>query len=634
MGFLQFKVGDYDVVVIGAGHAGCEAALAAARMGCRTVVFTISVEGIALMPCNPSIGGPGKGHLVREVDALGGEMGINLDKTFIQIRRLNTGKGPAVRALRAQADKQEYQKEMLMTLLQQENLDVKQAMVERILVKGDRVTGVITRNGAVYNCRAVVITTGTYLRGRIIIGEVAYDSGPHGQFPSITLTDSLTELGFELGRYKTGTPARVNRKTLDFSKMIEQPGDAEGWNFSFLNDRIQREQVSCWLTYTNPRTHEIIMNNLDRAPMYSGFIKGIGPRYCPSIEDKVVRFKGKEGHQVFIEPEGRKTNEMYIQGLSTSLPEDVQIEMIRSVRGMERAEIIRPAYAIEYDYIKGDQLKLTLETKKIKGLFSAGQINGSSGYEEAAAQGILAGINAALMVKEQEPLILKRSDGYIGVLVDDLITKDNWEPYRIMTARAEYRLLLREGNADLRLTEIGRKVGLVTDERWRIFERKLAQMTEEKEWLQQTVVSPRDAEMQEWLQAIGSAELKQGTTLLELLRRPEVTLAELEILYNRSGVIPDDVREEVELEIKYAGYIKKQRDQAERFLKLEGKKIPRDFNFEAVSGLSTEGRLKLARVRPETLGQAGRIGGVSPADLSILLVHLEQRRRGKGKEDE
>ncbi|MGI6649493.1 MAG: tRNA uridine-5-carboxymethylaminomethyl(34) synthesis enzyme MnmG [Bacillota bacterium] len=631
---MQFKVGDYDVVVIGAGHAGCEAALAAARMGCRTVVFTISVEGIALMPCNPSIGGPGKGHLVREVDALGGEMGINLDKTFIQIRRLNTGKGPAVRALRAQADKQEYQKEMLMTLLQQENLDVKQAMVERILVKGDRVTGVITRNGAVYNCRAVVITTGTYLRGRIIIGEVAYDSGPHGQFPSITLTDSLTELGFELGRYKTGTPARVNRKTLDFSKMIEQPGDAEGWNFSFLNDRIQREQVSCWLTYTNPRTHEIIMNNLDRAPMYSGFIKGIGPRYCPSIEDKVVRFKGKEGHQVFIEPEGRKTNEMYIQGLSTSLPEDVQIEMIRSVRGMERAEIIRPAYAIEYDYIKGDQLKLTLETKKIKGLFSAGQINGSSGYEEAAAQGILAGINAALMVKEQEPLILKRSDGYIGVLVDDLITKDNWEPYRIMTARAEYRLLLREGNADLRLTEIGRKVGLVTDERWRIFERKLAQMTEEKEWLQQTVVSPRDAEMQEWLQAIGSAELKQGTTLLELLRRPEVTLAELEILYNRSGVIPDDVREEVELEIKYAGYIKKQRDQAERFLKLEGKKIPRDFNFEAVSGLSTEGRLKLARVRPETLGQAGRIGGVSPADLSILLVHLEQRRRGKGKEDE
>lgn len=634
MGFLQFKVGDYDVAVIGAGHAGCEAALAAARMGCRTVVFSISVEGIALMPCNPSIGGPGKGHLVREIDALGGEMAINLDKTFIQIRRLNTGKGPAVRALRAQADKKEYQKEMLMTLLQQENLDVKQAMVERILVKGDRVTGVITRNGAVYNCRAVVITTGTYLRGRIIIGEVAYDSGPHGQFPSITLTDSLTELGIELGRYKTGTPARVNRKTLDFSKMIEQPGDAEGWNFSFLNDRIQREQVSCWLTYTNPRTHEIIMNNLDRAPMYSGFIKGIGPRYCPSIEDKVVRFKGKEGHQVFIEPEGRKTNEMYIQGLSTSLPEDVQIEMIRSVRGMERAEIIRPAYAIEYDYIKGDQLKLTLETKKIKGLFSAGQINGSSGYEEAAAQGILAGINAALMIKEQEPLILKRSDGYIGVLVDDLITKDNWEPYRIMTARAEYRLLLREGNADLRLTEIGRKVGLVTDERWRIFERKLAQMTEEKEWLQQTVVSPRDEEMQEWLQAIGSTELKQGTTLLELLRRPEVTLAELEKLYNRRGVIPDDVREEVELEIKYAGYIKKQQDQAERFLKLEGKKIPRDFNFEAVSGLSTEGRLKLARVRPETLGQAGRIGGVSPADLSILLVHLEQRRRGKGKEDE
>lgn len=624
---LEYKAGDYDVIVIGGGHAGCEAGLAAARMGCRTLIFSINLDGIALMPCNPSIGGPGKGHLVREVDALGGEIGINIDKTFIQVRRLNTGKGPAVRALRAQADKKEYQNEMLLTLLQQENLDIKQAMIEKILVKGDRVTGVVTRTGAVFTARAVIVTTGTYLRGRIIIGEIAYESGPHGQFPSVGLAASLAELGLELGRYKTGTPARVNRRTVDFSKMIEQPGDREGWNFSFMHDKIQREQISCWLTYTNLKTHEIILNNLDRAPMYSGFIKGIGPRYCPSIEDKVVRFKGKEGHQVFLEPEGRRTNELYVQGMSTSLPEEIQIQIMRTVKGLENVEIIRPAYAIEYDYIKGDQLQLTLETKNIKGLFTAGQINGSSGYEEAAAQGILAGINAALQIQNKEPLTLKRSDGYIGVLIDDLITKENWEPYRVMTARAEYRLLLREDNADLRLTEIGRKVGTVSDERWERFKTRLKEIEKEREWLRQTMVSARDEEIQAWLRSIGSTELKQNCSLWELIRRPEVALNQLVQRLGREDSVLPGILEEVETEIKYEGYIKKQMEQVERFLKLEGKKIPPGFNFEEVPGLSNEGKQKLLRVKPETMGQAGRIGGVSPADLSVLLVYLEHRKR-------
>ena len=628
---MEYKAGDYDVAIIGGGHAGCEAGLAAARMGCRTVLFSISVDGIALMPCNPSVGGPGKGHLVREVDALGGQMGLNLDKTFIQVRRLNTGKGPAVQALRAQADKKEYQKEMLWTLLNQENLDVKQAMVERILVEGDRVSGVVTRNGAVFNCRAVVITTGTYLKGRVIIGEVAFDSGPLGHSPSVGLADSLTELGINLERFKTGTPARVNKKTIDFSKMIEQPGDAEGWNFSFLNQKIQREQMSCWLTYTNPQTHDIIMNNLDRAPMFSGFIKGIGPRSCPSLEDKVVRFQGKEGHPVFLEPEGKRTNEIYIQGMSTSLPEDLQIQLIRSVKGMEQAEIIRPAYAIEYDYIKGDQLKLTLETKKIKGLFSAGQINGSSGYEEAAAQGLIAGINAVQYLKDQEPLILKRSDGYIGVLIDDLITKDNWEPYRVMTARAEYRLLLREDNADLRLTELGRQVGLVTDERWNRFEAKKAALEKEREWLSNTPASAKDLKLQEWLRERGSTELKQNTTLLELLRRPEILLDELRELTGRDAEVAAEIIEELDIEIKYAGYIKKQKEHVERFLKLEGKKIPVDLDYAGVHGLSSVGRQKLSSKRPETIGQAGRIGGVSPSDLAVLLIHLEQRKSRKAE---
>jgi tRNA uridine 5-carboxymethylaminomethyl modification enzyme len=439
----------------------------------------------------------------------------------------------------------------------------------------------------------------------------------------------LAEIGINLERFKTGTPARVNKKTIDFSKMVEQPGDSEGWNFSFLNDKIKREQISCWLTYTNLKTHEIIMNNLDRAPLFSGFIKGVGPRYCPSIEDKVVRFKGKEGHQIFLEPEGRKTNEIYVQGLSTSLPEDIQVQILQSLKGMEKAEIIRPAYAIEYDYIKGDQLNLTLETKKVKGLFSAGQINGSSGYEEAAAQGLLAGINAALLVKNREPLVLKRSDGYIGVLVDDLITKENFEPYRIMTARAEYRLLLREDNADLRMTEFGRQVGLVSDERWKRFETKVTNLEKERSWLTNTNVNFRDKEIQDWLVSIGSTELKQNLSLMELLRRPEITLADLEKRLGRTEMIIDEVREELDIEVKYEGYIKKQKDQVERFLKLEGKKIPKGFDFMGVHGLSTEGRQKLAGKKPETIGQAGRIGGVSPADLAVLLVHLEQRKRQK-----
>jgi len=628
----QFKAGDYDVIVIGAGHAGCEAALAAARMGCRTAVFTISLENIALMPCNPSVGGPGKGHLVREVDALGGEIGLNIDRCYIQVRKLNTGKGPAVRSLRAQADKKYYQQEMTWTLFHQERLDVKQAMVERILEKGGRVVGVVTRNGAVYGARAVVVTTGTYLKGRVIIGDVAYESGPHGNVPSVKLADSLRDLGIELDRFKTGTPARVDRRSVDFSKMIEQPGDPQGWCFSFMNRPFaDREQESCWLTYTNERTHEIIRSNLHRAPLFSGRIQGVGPRYCPSIEDKVVRFAHKEAHQVFLEPEGRRSMEMYVQGMSTSLPEDVQIEMLRTLPGLEKVEVVRPGYAIEYDYIKGNQLKLSLETKNVAGLFSAGQINGSSGYEEAAAQGIIAGINAALYVQGREPFILKRSDAYIGVLIDDLVTKENTEPYRIMTARAEYRLLLREDNADLRLTEKGWKLGLVSEERWRRFNEKLKQLEEEREWLRQTMVSPRDENIQSWLAELGSAELRQGTSLLELLRRPEVHLRELYARLGRTSNADPEVLEEVETEIKYEGYIRKQLSQIERFERLENKRIPADIDYGVMRGLSNEARQKLEKFRPDTVGQAGRIAGVSPADIAVLLVYLEQRNRERSQ---
>lgn len=629
---MRYHAGDYDVVVIGAGHAGCEAALASARMGLKTVAFTINMDSIAMMPCNPAVGGPAKGHLVREVDALGGQIGINTDKTFIQIRMLNTGKGPAVYALRAQCDKKQYQKEMKLTLESQENLDVKQAEVVEILVEGERVAGVVTKTGAVFKCRAVVVTTGVYLKGRIIIGEVSYSGGPNGIFPANELSKSLLDLGFKLGRFKTGTPARVDRRSIDFSKMKEQPGDEKIIPFSFTTEHIEREQISCWLTYTTEETHKIILENLHRSPLYTGSIKGIGPRYCPSIETKVVRFKDKPSHQVFIEPEGRDTNEMYVQGLSTSLPEDVQIKMYRSVPGMERVEIMRPGYAIEYDYVIPTQLKANLETKNIKGLFMAGQINGTSGYEEAAAQGILAGINAALYIRDQEPLILDRSQAYIGVLIDDLITKGTNEPYRMLTSRAEYRLLLRQDNADLRLTEIGYKLGLITPERYKKFEKKRKMIEEEIKRLKEIKVTP-SKKNQEILKRLGTSPLKTPATLFDLLKRPELEYEDLGKLDPERQPLPEDVVEQVKIQIKYHGYIKRQMEQAKQYKKMEKKKIPEDINYDEIQGLRNEAREKLKEIRPTSIGQASRISGVNPADISILIIYLEQAKR-KNRERE
>jgi len=629
---MRYHAGDYDVVVIGAGHAGCEAALASARMGLKTVAFTINMDSIAMMPCNPAVGGPAKGHLVREVDALGGQIGINTDKTFIQIRMLNTGKGPAVHALRAQCDKKQYQKEMKLTLETQENLDVKQAEVVEILVEGERVAGVVTKTGAVFKCRAVVVTTGVYLKGRIIIGEVSYSGGPNGIFPANELSKSLLDLGLKLGRFKTGTPARVDRRSIDFSKMKEQPGDEKIIPFSFTTEHIEREQVSCWLTYTTEETHKIILENLHRSPLYTGSIKGIGPRYCPSIETKVVRFKDKPSHQVFIEPEGRDTNEMYVQGLSTSLPEDVQIKMYRSVPGMERVEIMRPGYAIEYDYVIPTQLKANLETKYIKGLFMAGQINGTSGYEEAAAQGIIAGINAALYIKDQEPLILDRSQAYIGVLIDDLITKGINEPYRMLTSRAEYRLLLRQDNADLRLTEIGYKLGLISPERYKKFEKKKKMIDEEIKRLKEIKVTP-SKENQEILKRLGTSPLKTPVALFDLLKRPELEYEDLGKLDPERQPLPKDVLEQVKIQIKYQGYIKRQMEQAKQYKKMEKKKIPEDINYDEILGLRNEAREKLKEIRPTSIGQASRISGVNPADISILIIYLEQAKR-KNKERE
>ena len=621
-----------DVAVVGAGHAGCEAALAAARLGLKTVMFTVSVDSIALMPCNPNIGGSSKGHLVKEIDALGGEMGKNIDKTFIQSKMLNQSKGPAVHSLRAQADKSEYSRSMRRVLEHTENLLIKQAEVTELLVKDGTLYGVRTYSGAVYDCKAAVLCTGTYLKARCIYGDVSSETGPNGLQAAKYLSDSLKKLGIAMRRFKTGTPARIDARSIDFSKMEEQFGDERIVPFSFTTDPedIQKPQVSCWLTYTNEKTHEIIRENLDRSPLYSGMIEGTGPRYCPSIEDKVVRFADKNRHQVFIEPEGLYTNEMYIGGMSSSLPEDVQYAMYRTVPGLEHAEIVRNAYAIEYDCIDARELDLSLEFKKVKGLFSGGQFNGSSGYEEAAAQGLVAGINAARKIKGQEPLILDRSESYIGVLIDDLVTKENREPYRMMTSRAEYRLLLRQDNADLRLTKLGYEVGLIPEDRYQRLLKKEKEIAEEIRRVEHTNIGGTE-KVQDFLTRHNSTTLKSGTTMGELIRRPELNYEMLKEIDRKRPMLDWDVQEQVNIEIKYEGYIKRQKHQVEQFKKLENKKIPPEIDYDDVYSLRLEAKQKLKDYRPISVGQASRIAGVSPADISVLLVYLEKWRRGEKK---
>ncbi|AKR12302.1 tRNA uridine-5-carboxymethylaminomethyl(34) synthesis enzyme MnmG [Bacillus thuringiensis] len=620
---MGYNAGSYDVIVIGAGHAGCEAGLAAARMGSKTLMLTINLDMVAFMPCNPSVGGPAKGIVVREIDALGGEMGRNIDKTHIQMRMLNTGKGPAVRALRAQADKFSYQHELKKTIEETPNLSLFQGMVERLIVEEGVCKGVVTQAGAEYIAKTVVITTGTFLRGEIIMGDLKYSSGPNNQQPSITLSEHLEELGFDLVRFKTGTPPRVNSNTIDYSKTEIQPGDDKPRSFSFETTKFIMDQIPCWLTYTSTETHRLIDENLHRSAMYSGMIKGTGPRYCPSIEDKVVRFNDKPRHQIFLEPEGRNTQEVYVQGLSTSLPEDVQRDMLRTIPGLENVEMMRTGYAIEYDAIVPTQLWPTLETKKIKNLYTAGQINGTSGYEEAAGQGLMAGINAACRSLGKKEVVLGREDAYIGVLIDDLVTKGTNEPYRLLTSRAEYRLLLRHDNADLRLTEVGREIGLIKEERYERFTNKKLQIEQEKERLSSIIIKPRP-EVQELIRNIGGSELKDGIRASDLLRRPEMTYEHIHLLVPSEVELSDEVTEQVEIQIKYEGYIEKSLQQVERMKKMENKKIPVDIDYDAISSLASEARQKLKDVRPLSMGQASRISGVNPADISILLVYIEQ----------